>query len=106
MTGAETAPRYSGGNLMGPARRPGADLSLWFRPPNITPLKGSALLKFPDRATFVARFRVGGRKYPGSPMPWEAFSRMTPEDVGGLYEFLHTVPPAGEPSPEEPTVRR
>jgi mono/diheme cytochrome c family protein len=106
MTGAITGPRYSGGNLMEPAARQGVDLTLWFAPPNITPLKGSALTKFPDRETFVARFRFGGRKYDGSPMPWEAFARMTPEDIGALYEFLHSLPPSGEPAPEEPTVKQ
>ena len=52
-------------------------------------------MKFPDRATFIARFKNGGRKFIGSPMPWEAFAQMTPEDVGALYQYLLTVPPAG-----------
>ena len=67
---------------------PGADKKTWFRAPNITPMKGSALMKFPDRATFVARFKAGGRQHPGTPMPWEAFARMSAEDVGAIYEFL------------------
>ena len=106
LTGAPTVPTFSGGNLMEPSAAPDIDRSLWFRPPNITPRDGSALMKFPDRATFVARFRVGGRHYDGSPMPWEAFSRMTPEDIGALYEFLHTLPPSGEPAPEDPRVKQ
>ena len=81
------------------------DPAVKFRPPNITPLPGSALMKFPDRATFIARFKNGGRKFTGSPMPWEAFARMTPEDVGALYEFLITVAPAGSPAPEDPTIK-
>jgi len=84
----------------------GADRTLWFRPPNITPRANSALMKFPDRATFVARFKVGGRHYDGSPMPWEAFSRMAPEDVGALYEFLHAQRSSGSPAPEDPRVRQ
>jgi mono/diheme cytochrome c family protein len=104
LTGAPTVPTFSGGNLMEPAAQEGASRSAWFRPPNITPRPGSALMKFPDRATFVARFKVGGRHYPGSPMPWEAMARMAPEDVGALYEFLHSTAPAGEPSPEDPRV--
>jgi mono/diheme cytochrome c family protein len=104
LTGAPTVPPYSGGNVMEPGALKGADPKVWFRPPNITPRAGSALMKFPDRATFVARFKVGGRHYEGSPMPWEAFSRMATEDIGALYEFLHTVPPAGEKSPEDPRV--
>jgi hypothetical protein len=55
----------------------------------ISTCAGSALMKFPDRETFIARFQraplcrlpnaVGG-----------AFARMTTEDVGALYEYLHT----------------
>ena len=104
MTGARIGPTFSGGNPMEPMPRPGVDVSIWFKPPNITPRHGSALLKFPDRATFVARFKNGGRKYAGSPMPWETFSRMSAEDVGALCEFLHTVPPSGDPSQEDPQV--
>jgi mono/diheme cytochrome c family protein len=104
LTGAPTAPPFSGGNAMEPAAQPGANPALWFKPPNITPREGSALMKFPDRPTFVARFRAGGRHYEGSPMPWEAFARMTPEDVAALYEFLHAQPAAGERAPEDPRV--
>ena len=106
MTGALVGPRFSGGDAMEPLPRAGVDPPLWFKPSNLTPLKGSALLRFPDRATFVARFRNGGRKYAGSPMPWEALGRMTAEDAGALYEFLKSQPPSGQPSPEEPTVRQ
>ncbi len=106
LTGAATGPAFAGGNQMEPTPVEHADSSRLFRPPNITPLAGSALMKFPDRDTFVARFTVGGRRYEGSPMPWEAFSRMTREDLGALYEFLLTVPPAGTPAPDDPTVPR
>jgi mono/diheme cytochrome c family protein len=106
MTGVPTGPTFAGGNVMEPAAQASADRSLWFRPPNITPRAGSALMKFPDRATFVARFKVGGRHYDGSPMPWEAFSRMTPEDIGALYEFLHAQPASGDAAPDDPRVRQ
>jgi mono/diheme cytochrome c family protein len=106
VTGTPIAPTFSGGNLMEPSAQEGADPSLWFKPPNITPHEGSALMKFPDRATFVARFKVGGRHYDGSPMPWEAFSRMAPEDIGALYEFLHAQRSSGSPAPEDPRVRQ
>lgn len=106
MTGAPTGPRYSGGNPMEPIPRKGVDTSLWYKPPNITPKQGSALTRFPDRATFVARFRVGGRKEMGSPMPWEAMSKATPEDLGSIYEYLHTEPPAGEVAPTDPRVKQ
>ena len=85
---------------MGPATLPGADPTVWFTTPNLTPEKGSALLKFPDRATFIARFRNGGRHYPGSPMPWESFARMSADDIGALYEYLHSLPASPGPTGE------
>ena len=106
MTGAPTGPDFSGGNLMEPAPLPGVDPSYWYMTPNITPLLGSALTKFPDQATFVARFKVGGRQQEGSPMPWEQFSRMTPEDLGALYQFLQTQPAAGTQAPSDPRVKQ
>jgi hypothetical protein len=105
ITGGATGPAFSGGNALEPALFEGVDPTLKFRPPNITPLPGSALMKFPDRATFIARFKNGGRKFQGSPMPWEAFAKMTPEDLGALYEYLLTVPPAGTAAPDDPTFK-
>jgi len=93
MTFEPNGPEFSGGEEMEPVALPGADLETWYRTPNITPLKGSALMKFPDRATFVARFKVGGRQHAGSPMPWEAYAQMTPDDVGAIYEFLRSLAP-------------
>ena len=87
-------PDFSGGEEFEPMPLPGADKHTWFRTPNITPRQGSALMKFPDRATFVARFKVGGRQHAGTPMPWESYSRMSSDDVGALYEFLRSLPPA------------
>ena len=89
-----TGPDFSGGEEFEPTPLPGVDMQTWFRTPNITPQRGSALMKFPDRATFVARFKVGGRQHAGTPMPWEAFARMSPEDVAAIYEFLRSLPPA------------
>jgi mono/diheme cytochrome c family protein len=89
-----SGPDFSGGEEFEPMPLPGVDMQTWFRTPNITPQKGSALMKFPDRATFVARFKVGGRQQAGTPMPWEAYARMSAEDVGALYEFLRSLPPA------------
>ena len=106
-TGALTGPEFSGAIApMEPMPLKGVDASMWFMPANITPLQGSAFSKFPDRATFIARFKNGGRHHAGSPMPWEAFARMTPEDIGAVYEFLKTVPPSGQPAPEDPKVKQ
>ena len=84
---------------------PGVDQAVWFRTPNLTSAKGSALNDFPGREFFVARFQRGGREYPGSAMAWEAFARMKTEDLGAIYEFLLTVPPADGPT-GDPTFRR
>jgi mono/diheme cytochrome c family protein len=93
-----TGPDFSGGEEMEPLPLVGADHETWYRTPNLTPMKGSALMKFPDRATFVARFKVGGRQQPGSPMPWEAYAKMSAEDIGAIYEFLRGLAPAEGPT--------
>jgi hypothetical protein len=41
---------------------------------------------------FVARFRQG-RIIPGSPMPWQAFSRLAEDDLRSIYRYLKSVPP-------------
>jgi hypothetical protein len=38
-------------------------------------------------------------------MPWEAFTRMSTEDLGAIYEFLHTLPPSDSPA-GDPAVRK
>ena len=98
-------PEFSGGMEMEPAPMPGADPTMWFKTPNITPAKDSALTKFPDRETFIARFQKGGRQHAGSLMPWESFARMTNEDLGAIYEFLHSLPAAPGPT-GDPTFRK
>lgn len=95
---APVRPEFAGGNEMEPTERDGADRSVWFRTPNLTPSNGSALSKFPDRDTFIARFQRGGRQYPGSPMPWEAFGTMNEQDLGALYEFLRSLAPQHGPT--------
>ena len=95
---AAVRPEFAGGNEMEPAERTGADRNVWFRTPNLTPATGSALSKFPDRDTFIARFQRGGRQHAGSPMPWEAFGTMSAEDLASLYEFLHSLKPQSGPT--------
>jgi mono/diheme cytochrome c family protein len=94
---APVRPEFAGGSEMEPAERTGAEKDVWFRTPNLTPSAGSALSKFPDRETFIARFQRGGRQYPGSPMPWESFGKMNDQDLGALYEFLHSLAPQRGP---------
>jgi len=105
VTLSPAGPEFAGGEVMAPVDLPDADKSVWFVTPNLTPAKNSALMKFPDRATFVARFKVGGRHHAGSPMPWEAFARMSETDIAALYEFLHSLSP--QPGPTgEPTFKK
>ena len=92
------APEFSGGVEMSPIKGDGIDPDIWFRTPNLTPAKGSKLNDFPDRETFVARFRRGGRQKAGSPMPWEMYGRLTEEDAGALYEFFRSLPPSPGPT--------
>jgi mono/diheme cytochrome c family protein len=94
------APPLSGGEDVGPVDFPDADPNIRFVTPNLTPAKDSALNKFPDRTIFIARFKRGGRQYPGSPMPWEAFATMTDDDLGAIYEYLHSLAPQAGPTGE------
>jgi mono/diheme cytochrome c family protein len=105
LTFSPVVPEFSGGEEMEPAALPGADPKEWYRSPNLTPGKGTVFSKFVDRATWIARFKVGGRHHAGSPMPWESFSRMSDADLGALYEFFKTLPPADGPT-GEPNFRR
>jgi hypothetical protein len=98
MTFAKTGPEFAGGTEMEPATRPGADPDIWFRTPNLTPAVDGVLHKFPDRETFIARFQHGGLHYEGSPMPWEAFSRISSNDLGALYEYFRSLPPQVGPT--------
>jgi hypothetical protein len=68
-------------------------------------MTGSGLPKFPDRDTFIARFQRGGRQHAGSAMPWEAYARMTTDDLGALYEFLHGLAPVDGPTGDAPFRR-
>jgi mono/diheme cytochrome c family protein len=105
ITLAKAGPEFAGGSEMEPSKRLGADPAVWFRTPNLTPAPGSALSKFPDRETFVARFQRGGVHHPGSPMPWETFSQMSAADIGALYEYLHSIAPQPGPTGEPTLVK-
>ncbi len=41
---------------------------------------------------FMARFRQG-RLIPGSPMPWQGFSRLAEDDLRAIYRYLKSVTP-------------
>jgi len=88
MTGALVGPRFGGTkNFTEPD-----DPSHSWSPPNITADPETGRLGKWTEDQFVARFRQG-RLLPGSPMPWQAFSKMNEEDLRAIYQYLKSVPP-------------
>jgi hypothetical protein len=61
-------------------------------PPNLTPDPTTGHISSWTEDMFVARFK-GGRVVKGSIMPWDAFQRMTENDVRSIYRFLKSLPP-------------
>jgi hypothetical protein len=88
MTGALTGPRFGGTTGFTDSD----DLTHSWSPPNITSDPETGRLGKLTEDQFVARFRQG-RVIPGSPMPWQAFSRMADEDLRAIYRYLKTIPP-------------
>lgn len=105
MTFAAIGPDFSGGFEMEPMPLENIDKDLWYRTSNITPAKGSSLMKFPDEEAFIARFKKGGRHLDGTPMAWESYSLSTEEDLGAIYKFLHSLDPVEKP-PVEVTFKK
>jgi mono/diheme cytochrome c family protein len=87
-TGQFTAPEFSGTSEFTDE----TDLSRIWAPPNLTPDPKTGVTARLTEDQFVARFRAG-RILPGSPMPWQAFSRMDEDDLRAIYRFLKTLPP-------------
>jgi len=87
MTGALTGPRFGGTKGFQEADDPTRSWS----PPNITSDPQTGRLGALTEDQFVARFRQG-RVIPGSPMPWQAFSRLSEDDLRSIYRYLKSVP--------------
>ena len=87
MTGALTGPRFGGTTGF----KESDDHTRTWSPPNITSDRETGRLGKMSEDQFVARFRQG-RLIPGSPMPWQAFSRMSEEDLRAIYRYLQSVP--------------
>ena len=86
-TGALAGPFYAGATDFEDPDTPGRSWS----PPNITSAtRTGRLVRFTEDA-FVARFRAG-RAFPDSPMPWQAYRRMTDDDLRAIFRFLKSVP--------------
>lgn len=70
-----------------------------FVSPNLTPDPTWGWITDWSEDVFVARMKVG-RVHQGSPMPWQAFKRMSDDDLRALYRYFRTLPPAaGGPDP-------
>lgn len=87
VTGALTGPKFGGTKGFQEADDPTRSWS----PPNITSDKETGRLGLLTEDQFVARFRQG-RVIPGSPMPWQAFARLSEDDLRSIYRYLKSVP--------------
>jgi len=88
-TGAFAGPPFGGGAEHEALNHPDKK----FVSPNLTPDPRWGWLQGWDEDAFVARFRAG-RIHQDSPMPWEAFQRMTNNDLRAVYRYLQTLPAA------------
>lgn len=61
--------------------------------PNLTPHDTTGWIYAWSEKDFINRFKRG-RTFPESPMPWEAFSTMSENDVKAIYRFLRSLPPS------------
>lgn len=86
-TGKLIGPRFGGATGLTESDDPAHTWS----PPNITADPETGRLARFTEDQFVARFRQG-RIVPGSPMPWQSFSRMDEDDLRAIYRYLQTVP--------------
>ncbi len=100
------------GDFAGPMFGGGAEHEAFGNPnkkfvsPNLTPDPRWGWLQGWTEDAFVARFHAG-RVHADSPMPWEAFQKMTDDDLRAVYRYFQTLPPAQTgPDPKEHQVVR
>jgi mono/diheme cytochrome c family protein len=98
-TGAFAGPKFGGGAEHDAANNPEKK----YVAPNLTPDPRWGWLQGWTEDAFVARFQ-GGRVHADSPMPWEAFQRMTDTDLRAIYRYLQSLPPA--PTGPDPKQRQ
>lgn len=99
-TGAFAGPEFGGGAEHEAIGNPNKK----YLSPNLTPDKRWGWLEGWSEDAFVARFR-GGRVHADSPMPWEAFQKMTDDDLRAVYRYFQTLPPAATgPDPRQHQV--
>jgi mono/diheme cytochrome c family protein len=85
--GSYTGPRFSGGTM-----EVDGDPGHVFGVPNLTPDATTGHIASWSEDQFLARFRAG-MGYPGSHMPWQAFARMSDDDIRSIYLYLNTLDP-------------
>jgi hypothetical protein len=77
-----------------------------FRVPNLTPDPRTGHIASWTEEQFLARFRVG-MAYQGSHMPWDAYKRMSDDDLRAMYRYLMSLEPVeNETGPMLQTKRR
>jgi mono/diheme cytochrome c family protein len=89
LSGAFVGAPFAGGLVMKEANGT-------FVTPNLTPIATGVMSELTEQE-FIERFRVEGRRHAGSPMPWEAFARMTEVDLAAIYRYLNTLSPTETP---------
>jgi mono/diheme cytochrome c family protein len=80
---------YAGGMTFGPD----ALTKDWvFVAPNLTPDMQTGIMADWEEDDFVNRLK-GGRLYDTSPMPWEAYEKMSENDLKAIYRYLRSLNP-------------
>jgi mono/diheme cytochrome c family protein len=85
--GSYTGPRFSGGTM-----EVDGDPDHTFGVPNLTPDPKTGHVAAWSEDRFLARFRAGAG-YPGSHMPWNAYARMSDDDVRSIFRYLNSLDP-------------
>lgn len=94
VSGAFTGPAFAGG-----ASFPVDGTELVVTPPNLTPDPQYGRITTWTEDQFLARFRKGPL-IPETIMPWNAFGRMSDDDIRAIYRYLRTLAPvAYDPGP-------
>jgi mono/diheme cytochrome c family protein len=98
MDGSFTGPRLAGGMAMEDETNPG----FVFVTPNITSDKQTGIGSW-SKSQFIERFRHGAT-FKGTSMPWQAYNRMSDEDLGAIYLYIMSLDPVSKDT--KPTLRR
>jgi mono/diheme cytochrome c family protein len=89
LTGAFVGPPLAGGMTF-------EENGQTYVSPNLTTAAAGRLNGWSEQQ-FIGYFRAKGALPNASPMPWNAFARMTDDDLGAIYRYLKTTEPAETP---------